>query len=115
MNLRKAMKVVDAVEAKLSGGRSGSRMTVLREFTRIYVDSMTIVIDAKHSGGTSKFVDRLIQIEQSIEKEFKIHVLIVPAHPEVCDVPKRIGVPRSPRGRVTRNTNGRRKHVRPDQ
>ena len=43
MTLTKAKTVVDAVEAKLASLRNGHRVDVLRELTRVYDDSITVV------------------------------------------------------------------------
>lgn len=94
MTLSKAKKILTAVESELAKASNGHRTHVLREFTRVYEDSMTIVVDPPTGGSASQLVNKLSRIENKIEKEHKVHILIVPAHPEVCDTPKRIGVPR---------------------
>ena len=94
MNLSRARQIVNAVAAEFSGSRNGRRIDVLREFTRVYDDSLTIVVHTTGRWNVNKLLDRFMEVEDQIEKKFKTSVLIVPAHPEVCDVPKRIGVPR---------------------
>lgn len=94
MKLATAKKIVDAVEAEFVSRRNGHQFGVLREYTRVYDGSITIVIDSFGPGSVLKTLDMIQAIEDKIEKQFKTNIFIVPAHPEVCDVPKRIGVPR---------------------
>ncbi len=94
MRINEAKKIVDEVEAQIAALDNGFRGRVLREYTRIDEQSVTVVVEPHGPGRAIDMIRAVDKIESRVEKKFKRDVMLVPVNPEVTDIPLRIGVPR---------------------